>query len=248
MPAKSQSLEHSGGRRFALASATSPAGATSPAMAKFLAIALVAIIGVLLSLSIRAQTNGQTLPAGAPQAQAPPTQGPHPQTLHTQAPERQTMLARSGRYAYPEATLRDVLAIDAAILESPLSAAEQAQIRALVIEEFNRDPAKIVAVIPATHRMAELFHSGPGYDIASTREKYWESAFKLAQSDTITARWLEIMKRHVPVIVAANGYVVTMHQVNALFSSSDYIAAIADQPRSTPEQRAAEQVRRRRRI
>ena len=183
------------------------------------AVMVTGILGVLAPLTAQAQSTSRTAASIAPQAQP--------------------VLARSGRYAYPESSLRDVLAIDAAILESPLSDAEQAQVRALVIDEFNRDPAKIVAVIPAAHRMAGLFHDGAGYDIASTREKYWESTLKLAQSDALAARWLEIMKRHIPIIVAANGYVVTMHQVNALFASSDYIAGIAGQPKSTPEQRAA---------
>lgn len=184
-----------------------------------LAVMVTGILGVLAPLTAQAQSTSRTAASIAPQTQP--------------------VLARSGRYAYPESSLRDVLAIDAAILESPLSDAEQAQVRALVIDEFNRDPAKIVAVIPAAHRMAGLFHDGAGYDIASTREKYWESTLKLAQSDALAARWLEIMKRHVPIIVAASGYVVTMHQVNALFASSDYIAGIAGQPKSTPEQRAA---------
>ena len=217
MRAKTQSLEHSGWRAPAPTVVAAKAGA-GPAAA-LPAVMVATILGVLAPLTAQAQSTSRT-----PAATAPPGQA---------------VLARSGRYAYPESSLRDVLAIDAAILESPLSDAEQTQVRTLVIDEFNRDPAKIVAVIPTTHRLAGLFHDGAGYDIASTREKYWENTLKLAQSDALAARWLEIMRRHVAIIVAANGYVVTMHQVNALFASSDYIAGIAGQPKSTPEQRAA---------
>jgi hypothetical protein len=41
------------------------------------------------------------------------------------------------------------------------------------------------------------------------------------------------------MIVTANGLVVTSHEVDAMFASSDLIAEIAGQPKSTAEQRAA---------
>lgn len=151
----------------------------------------------------------------------------------------QAVIARSGRYSYPESSLHDILEIDSAVLESPLSATEQAQIRALVVDEFNRDPAKISAVLPRVHNAALLFRSGTAFEKAVAREKDWENTVKRAPADPIAARALDIMSKHVPIIVSGNGYVVTAHQVNALFTSSDIIAEMSGQPKSTPAQRLA---------
>ena len=149
------------------------------------------------------------------------------------------VIARSGQYVYPESSLRDVLEIDSGVLESPLSPAEQAQIRALVIDEFNRDPAKIAAVLPQVHNAALLFRTGRPFEKAVAREKTWENMVKRAPSDPIAARALDIMSKHVPVIVAGNDLVVTEHQIKALFTSSDIIAEMSGEPKSTPEQRLA---------
>jgi hypothetical protein len=151
----------------------------------------------------------------------------------------QTEVAKSGKYAYSEANLQDTLAIDAGVLESPLTSAEQSQIRALVIDEFNRDPAKIAAVLPRLHNVAIMFRTGNLYDRAVAREKDWEATLQKAPSDPIAARSLDIMRKHTPIIATANGLVVTSHEIDAMFASSDLIAEIAGQPKSTAEQRAA---------
>ena len=154
-------------------------------------------------------------------------------------PQGQAIIARSGRYLYTEASLQDILDVDTGVLESPLTSAEQAQIRALVIDEFNRDPAKIASVLPTLHNVAIMFRTGQPYDRAVAREKDWEVTLQKAPSDPIAARSLEIMRKHTPIIASANGLVVTSHEIDALFASSDLIAEIAGQPKSTPEQRAA---------
>jgi hypothetical protein len=153
--------------------------------------------------------------------------------------QAQTVIAKSGQYVYPESSLRDVLEIDTGVLESPLSPTEQSQIRALVIDEFNRDPAKIAAVLPQVHNAALLFRTGTPFEKAVAREKDWENTVKRAPSDPIAARALDLMSKHVPVIVTSNGLVVTEHQIGALFTSSDIIAEMSGQPKSTPEQRLA---------
>lgn len=154
-------------------------------------------------------------------------------------PQNQAIIARSGRYVYTEASLQDILDVDTGVLESPLTSAEQAQIRALVIDEFNRDPAKIASVLATLHNVAIMFRSGQLYDRAVAREKDWEITLQKAPSDPIAARSLEIMRKHTPIIASANGLVVTSHEIDAMFASSDIIAQVAGQPKSTPEQRAA---------
>ena len=151
----------------------------------------------------------------------------------------QAVIARSGQYAYPESSLRDILEVDSGVLESPLTPTEEAQIRALVIDEFNRDPARIAAILPQVHNAALLFRTGTPFEKAVAREKDWENTLKRAPSDPIAARALDILSKHAPIIVSGNGYVVTAHQVNALFTSSDIIAEMSGQPKSTPEQRRA---------
>jgi hypothetical protein len=150
-----------------------------------------------------------------------------------------TAQAATGQHVYPEASLQDVYAVDAGVLESPLTPTEQAQIRALVIDEFNRDPAKIAAALPRLHNVAIMFRSGSLYDRAVAREKVWEMTLQKASSDPIAARSLEIMRKHTPIVASANGLVVTSHEIDAMFASSDIIAQVAGQPKSTPEQRAA---------
>jgi hypothetical protein len=160
-------------------------------------------------------------------------------TAEAATPQSQTVIARSGRYVYTEASLQDILDVDTAVLESPLTAAEQAQIRTLVIDEFNRDPAKIASVLPTLHNVAIMFRTGQLYDRAVAREKDWELTLQKAPSDPVAARSLEIMRKHTPIVASANGLVVTSHEIDALFASSDIIAQVAGQPKSTPEQRAA---------
>ena len=160
-------------------------------------------------------------------------------TAEAATPQSQAIIARSGRYVYTEASLQDILDVDTGVLESPLTSAEQAQIRALVIDEFNRDPAKIASVLPTLHNVAIMFRSGQLYDRAVAREKDWEITLQKAPSDPIAARSLEIMRKHTPIIASANGLVVTSHEIDAMFASSDIIAQVAGQPKSTPEQRAA---------
>jgi hypothetical protein len=162
-----------------------------------------------------------------------------PLTAEAATPQDQAVIARSGRYVYTEASLQDIYTVDAGVLESPLTSAEQSQIRALVIDEFNRDPAKISSVLPTLHNVANMFRSGELYDRAVAREKDWEITLQKAPSDPIAARSLEIMRKHTPIIASANGLVVTSHEIDAMFASSDIIAQVAGQPKSTPEQRAA---------
>jgi hypothetical protein len=84
-----------------------------------------------------------------------------------------------------------------------------------------------------------MFRTGQLYDRAVAREKDWEITLQKAPSDPIAARSLEIMRKHTPIIASANGLVVTSHEIDAMFASSDIIAQVAGQPKSTPEQRAA---------
>jgi hypothetical protein len=148
-------------------------------------------------------------------------------------------LAQTGQYAYTQESLDDVIDIDAGVLGGPLSADEQTQLRSIVLDEFKNDPAKIAKVLPQTHRVAEVFRGGPAMDRAFMRELDWELSIKLAPKDPFVARWLALAERHAPLVAHSDSFVVTPRALDAFFASSDCVAALAGQPRSTPESRAA---------
>jgi hypothetical protein len=160
-------------------------------------------------------------------------------TLRTVRAVRTVQLVRAGQYAYTQESLDDVTDIDAGVLESPLSADEQAQLRSIVIDEFQNDPAKIAKILPQTHRVADVFRSGAAMDRAFMRELDWELSVKLAPKDPFVARWLALAERHAPLVARSDSFVVTPRAIAAFFSSSDCVAALAGQPKSTPEARAA---------
>jgi hypothetical protein len=154
-------------------------------------------------------------------------------------PVRTVSLAQTGQYAYTQESLDDVIDIDAGVLGGPLSADEQTQLRSIVLDEFKNDPAKIAKILPQTHRVAEVFRGGPAMDRAFMRELDWELSIKLAPKDPFVARWLALAERHAPLVAHSDSFVVTPRALDAFFASSDCVAALAGQPRSTPESRAA---------
>ncbi|HXB26035.1 MAG TPA: hypothetical protein VNV25_14985 [Gemmatimonadaceae bacterium] len=165
-------------------------------------------------------------------------------TVRTVRPVRTVQLLQSGKYAYTQESLDDVIDIDAGVLVSPLSADEQAQIRSIVLDEFKNDPAKIAKVLPQVHRVAEVFRSGAAMDRAFMRESDWELSIKLAPTDPFVARWLALAKRHAPLVAQSDSFVVTQRAIDAFFLSSDCVAALAGQPRSTSESHLAHAERR----
>lgn len=148
-------------------------------------------------------------------------------------------LAQSGQYTYTETSLNDVLDVDAGVLASPLSADEQAQIRAIVVDEFKSDPARIAKILPQLHRVADVFRNGPAMDRAFMRELDWELSIKLSPKDPFAARWLAVAERHAPLVARSDSFVVTPRAIDAFFASNDCVAAVSEQPKSTPESRAA---------
>jgi hypothetical protein len=160
-------------------------------------------------------------------------------TVRVTRPVRTVSLVQAGQYAYTQESLDDVIDIDAGVLASPLSADEQTQIRSIVLDEFRSDPARIAKLLPQSHRVADVFRGGPAMDRAFMRELDWELSIKLAPKDPYTARWLALAERHAPLIARSDSFVVTPRAIAAFFSSSDCVAALAGQPRSTPESRAA---------
>jgi hypothetical protein len=149
------------------------------------------------------------------------------------------VLARAGGLAYTTANLSDVLALDEGVLESPLSGEERAAVQDILVAEFQAKPAEIAKFAPVLHQNAELFRHGRVYEQAVARESYWESVLKQAPTDRFIAAWLEIMRRHAPILAEGGGMVVTQPELAAMFATEDVVAEMAGQPRRSAADRKA---------
>ncbi len=141
------------------------------------------------------------------------------------------VLAQAGGLSYTKANLADVLAIDAGVLESPLSEAERARIQAIVLEGFKEAPDKVAKSFAAVHNNAELYRHGSAMDQALAREAHWEAVLKAAPNDRIVAQWLDVMRQHGTVVVEGDGMVVTKPELQAMFATEDLVAEVAGQPK-----------------
>ena len=149
------------------------------------------------------------------------------------------VLARAGGFTYTAGHLADVLAVDEGVLESPLGAEERATVQDILIAEFQANPAQSAKFGPVMHTNAELFRHGPAYDQAVAREAYWEAVLKQAPSDRFIAAWLDIMRKHAPILAEGDGMVVTRPELAAMLATDDDIAEMAGQPRRSAAERQA---------
>ena len=154
-------------------------------------------------------------------------------------PAPSEVLAQAGGLSYTGANLADVLAIDAGVLESPLSDAERIRVQQIVVEGFKEAPDKVAKSFAAIHNNAELYRHGSAMEQALAREGHWEAVLKAAPTDRIVAQWLEIMRQHGTVIVEGDGMVVTKPELQAMFASEDLVAEVAGQPKPAAAERDA---------
>jgi hypothetical protein len=156
------------------------------------------------------------------------------------APPPTEVLMQAGGFTYTRANLDDVLAIDAGVLETPLSDDERTRIQQIVLEGFREAPEKIVKSFAAVHRNAELYRNGPPIEKATAREAHWEAVLKAAPSDRIVAQWLDVMHHHGTIVAEGDGLVVTKPELQAMFASEDLVAEVAGQPKPSQADRDAE--------
>jgi hypothetical protein len=154
-------------------------------------------------------------------------------------PAPDAVLAQAGGFTYTGANLADVLAIDAGVLETPLSEAERARIQEIIIDGFKEAPDKVAKAFPAIHRNAELYRHGSLMEQSVAREAHWEAVLKAAPTDRIVAQWLDIMRHHGTVVVEGDGLVVTKPELQAMFASDDLVAEVAGQPKPAESEHAA---------
>ena len=154
-------------------------------------------------------------------------------------PAPSEVLAQAGGLSYTGANLADVLAIDAGVLESPLSDVERIRVQQIVVEGFKEAPDKVAKSFAAIHNNAELYRHGSAMEQALAREGHWEAVLKAAPTDRIVAQWLEIMRHHGTVVVEGDGMVVTKPELQAMFASEDLVAEVAGQPKPAAAERDA---------
>jgi hypothetical protein len=146
-------------------------------------------------------------------------------------PAPDAVLAQAGGFTYTGANLADALAIDAGVLETPLSEAERTRIQEIVVHGFKEAPDKVAKAFPAIHRNAELYRHGSAMEQALAREAHWEAVLKAAPTDRIVAQWLDVMRQHGTVVAEGDGMVVTKPELQAMFASDDIVAEVAGQPK-----------------
>lgn len=164
-------------------------------------------------------------------------QAPTGQTTGSQATESQ-VLARSGTYVFTQQNLEDVRLIDACVLDTPLSPAEEQETRENILGQFRGNPAAFAKNLPQTQKYAQILRTGSQTERLMLSTVLW-SRWIAATSDPTVARWVAIVKRHSPAIVASGNLVVTGRQIDAMFASNDWVAQTAGLPVSTPASRAA---------
>lgn len=133
----------------------------------------------------------------------------------------------------------DLLIINSLVLQTPLSPGEQAEERRNILAQFQKNPSVFSTSGDRLHKLAAIARHGSLFDRSELASYLWSTWSNSVSSDPITASWVSMIRRHNPPIMAADGYVVTKLQIDALFTSNDWVSKTAGLPLSTAESRAA---------
>jgi hypothetical protein len=158
-------------------------------------------------------------------------------TARAQENNSQTV-AQSGTYVLTAQNFEDIRTVDACVLDTPLSPAEEQEARENILGQFRGNPAAVVKSMPETHRYAEILRHGSQTERLMLSSVLW-GRWIGATSDPAAARWVAMVKRHSPPVAVSGNLVVTNRQLNAMFASNDWVAQAAGLPVSTPADRAA---------
>jgi hypothetical protein len=162
-----------------------------------------------------------------------------PAVAHSMGQANETqVVAQAGSYKMTAQDLSDILALDSLVLQTPLSSAEQQEVRQILLAQFQKNPAALSAASDKMRRLAEVARHGSLYERSELGSYLWCTWSNSASGNPLTARWVAIIKAHNPAVVSDGQYAITQLQLNALFSSNDWVAGVAGQPLSTPESRA----------
>lgn len=161
-----------------------------------------------------------------------------PQLAYAQATGTQ-IAAQSGQYVLTAQDLQDILFADGCVLQTPLNAAEQEEARENILGQFRKNPEAVSKGMEVTRKAVEILRHGSLLNRTALSTVLWSGWQSAASSDPAAARWVAMVKRHNPPIVAADGLVVTKLQLDGMFVANDWVAQTAGLPTSTLESRAA---------
>jgi len=148
-------------------------------------------------------------------------------------------VSRAGENALTAQDMEDLRVIDACVLDTPLSPVEQEQARQNIVRQFQRAPAAFAKTEPQNHQIAELLRHGSLAERTEISLRLWAAWNSRAQVDPTVKWWIDLVRRHNPVIAQSGELVVTRLQLNGLFADNDWVAKTAGLPVSTEASRAA---------
>jgi hypothetical protein len=155
------------------------------------------------------------------------------------APPVSGVVSRSGDNVLTAQDLEDLRVIDACVLDTPLSPVEHEQAQQNIVRQFQRAPAAFTKTEPANHQIAELLRHASLAERTELAMRLWAAWNGRAQVDPTVKWWVDLVRRHNPVIAQSGDLVVTRLQLNGLFADNDWVAKTAGLSLSTEASRAA---------
>lgn len=149
------------------------------------------------------------------------------------------IVTRVGNDELTAEDMEDLRILDASVLDTPLSAAEQQEARQNILNQFQKDPAAFTKSRPVTRQLAELMRHGTLAERTAISMRLWAIWNERSETDPATRWWVDMVRRHNPPIVQSGGLVVTRIQINGLFDDDDWVAKTAGFPLSTEASRSA---------
>jgi hypothetical protein len=149
------------------------------------------------------------------------------------------ILARTPFCVVTAGDVQDILAMDGAVLETPLTHSEVDAGRARILSQFRSNPEGACKGLPLAHKAAGIVRHGSLTERTELGAELWAGWLLNAAHDKTTAEWVAIVIQHNPPIVTGDGLTVSRLQLNAMFASNDWVAHTANLPVSTAESRKA---------
>lgn len=153
--------------------------------------------------------------------------------------EGSQVVARSGQYVMSMQDYQDLMSLNMLVLETALTPAEQQEVGRSIVSQFQKNPTVLAKNSDKLRQMADIARRGSLLERTVLAQYLWNNWCSEAPYDSLTARWVAIIKLHNPPIVTGDGLVVTKLQVDAMFASNDWVAQTAGLPISTVETRNA---------
>jgi hypothetical protein len=147
------------------------------------------------------------------------------------------VVAEAGGLSLSAHDVSDVREIYSLLLEHSLTTAEGAAIDSVIVERFKQDPATFVRSEPDDRKGIANYVNGTPTERERWRMIVWDNLLKRAQTDSLSARILDVLKKDPTVLIAEPTVVIRQPQLDAQFASNDVVADLAHLPRSNAAER-----------